>query len=108
MKQKRRDFIKYAGLTGLAITGGGAGAIPLSANLSKKSNFMTSDPDTYSQPIDTTAQGNKTLIGPYGTLADTLLDVQYVRGDERAIDAVPRLCGSRLNSALRSGRSEPL
>ena len=76
MKQKRRDFIKYAGLTGLAITGGGAGAIPLSANLSKKSNFMTSDPDTYSQPIDTTAQGNKTLIGPYGTLADTLLDRQ--------------------------------
>src|SRR5688572_1941043 len=76
MKQKRRDFIKYAGLTGLAITGSGAGVIEVSANLSKKPNLMTSDPDTYSQLMESTAQGNKTLIGQYGTLADTLLDRQ--------------------------------
>ena len=50
-----------------------------------------------SDPRDAVAWARQNTLG--------VLLVDIMMG---AIEAVPRLCGSRLNSALRSGLSEPL
>lgn len=69
MKQKRRDFLKYAGLTGLAISGSG-----LATGASQKSGLMTENMNMNSESVNAVLQENTSLIGPYGEWAASLTE----------------------------------
>lgn len=72
MKQKRRDFLKYAGLSGLALAGGQrSAAAPPEINPHPVS--MLTNIDQYSGN-DLSPEVDTTLIGPYGKWAASLID----------------------------------
>ncbi|HET9487909.1 MAG TPA: hypothetical protein VFO54_10755 [Chryseosolibacter sp.] len=71
MKQKRREFIKFAGFTGLGLAGG---LNPLAANglnIPQKSEYMTQHP--IGTGAKTAIDEATSLIGPYGKWAASLI-----------------------------------
>jgi len=71
MKQKRRDFLKYAGLTGLTIAGGSQYAAGLGIREIDAFNLKTHSALKTYLPEDDTS-----LIGPYGKWAASLIEKQ--------------------------------
>ena len=71
MKQKRRDFLKYAGLTGLTIAAGARGASAFAAGENAGGNLKNYPTlETY------IPEENTSLIGPYGKWAASLIEKQ--------------------------------
>ena len=71
MKQKRRDFLKYAGLTGLAITGGGSTLPAMTRQMNFKPQRMPESSHDYA-PLQDVNNADISLIGPYGKWAASL------------------------------------
>lgn len=97
MKHKRRDFIRYAGMTGLAISGGinAFGEAPV--HNSQNSNVMTQDHISINE--------NTSLIGPYGKWAASLISkglpaFSFRRGDYNNIDTWRAAAKKRLLDRL--------
>ena len=72
MKQKRRDFIKFAGLTGLGMTGGLTSFAAIPCNLHEKTDLMTPHLKDTADP-DKLFADETSLIGPYGKWAVSLI-----------------------------------
>ena len=70
MKQKRRDFLKYAGLTGLTLAGGSGNASATSHHSKMKEAFM---PETSEKIAADITQSKTSLIGGYGDWAASLI-----------------------------------
>lgn len=73
MKQKRRDFIRIAGLTGLGMTGGLQGFATGSDMVPQKPDFMIQH-STGNSDTQNLLAGETSLIGPYGKWAASLIN----------------------------------
>lgn len=73
MKQKRREFIKFAGLAGLGMTGGLNSLATAPLNLHQKPDFMTPQLKKHTEPQHLSAD-ETSLIGPYGKWAVSLIN----------------------------------
>jgi dienelactone hydrolase len=73
MKQKRRDFIKYAGLTGLGIAGGLDGFPSGRLNGYHKTNHMTGQSPFNTDSNNLFVADDTSLIGAYGKWATSLI-----------------------------------
>lgn len=71
MKKKRREFLKYAGLTGIGMTGGFNALAGESFFLNSNIRHMTAHEDIASRP-QTPMKEDTTLIGLYGPWAASL------------------------------------
>ena len=73
MKQKRREFLKYAGLTGLAIAGAGKDLSATTKHTNVKPDLM---PETFHDyaALQELNNGDISLIGPYGKWASSLME----------------------------------
>lgn len=87
MKQKRRDFLKHASLTGLALAGGATGASAISDQSKLKAAFM---PQKEKIPGDI-IQAKTSLIGQYGEwaaslISDELPSLSFRRSEYKDVD----------------------
>ncbi|HEY9487500.1 MAG TPA: twin-arginine translocation signal domain-containing protein [Chryseosolibacter sp.] len=74
MKQKRRDFLKLAGLTGLTMAGGSHALGAPHIDLHQKPDFMPGNIPHNSSLQDLSVEAETTLIGPYGKWAASLIN----------------------------------
>jgi dienelactone hydrolase len=72
MKNKRRDFLKFTGLTGLSIAGGGV----FKSFAGNTKNYNASELLSSYPSVETTMQSNQSvsIIGQYGSWAASLID----------------------------------
>ena len=73
MKNKRRDFLKFAGLTGLGMAGGLNGFATAPEN-HKKPDFMLPNPDINPEVKNLLDEENVSIIGQYGKWATSLIN----------------------------------
>ncbi len=73
MKSKRRDFLKFAGLTGLGMAGGINGLATPPDN-DQKPDFMLPNPDNNPKVMPALEEENVSIIGQYGKWATSLIN----------------------------------
>lgn len=104
MKQKRRDFLKYAGLTGLAIAGASEEASATPNPLKSGAPFMHDASDKVNTHAST-LQGGTSLIGGYGDWAASLISndlpaLSFRRTEYKDIDGWRSTARARLRERL--------
>ncbi|MEX2233547.1 MAG: hypothetical protein WD824_15395 [Cyclobacteriaceae bacterium] len=74
MKQKRRDFIKFAGLTGIGMAGGFSGFATVPYKNHQKTLSMLENQTLDTETKKFLPEENTSLIGPYGEWASSLIN----------------------------------
>ena len=103
MKQKRRDFLKYAGLTGIAIAGG-SNELSAVTNPNLKTDIMPDTSHDFAALQDLTNEDHS-LIGSYvkwasSLIAEKLPSLSFRRKEFADIDKWRDVAKAKLNERL--------